>query len=384
MIGVAAYGDADCHADARLRGYSSPMLLLLLACQRPTEEIGTATPPSEPSTLVWQGFTQSWTYNHRLNSLGDYVVSSCDDAGCEVELVHSAASGSGADTASYTSRATALFADGVDFRNGAVLCSLDRDDAEGRLLTCDQQVVLDVEADGALTTLMQGFEVRATDDADKLQRLSLRVGEPEASAGTVSFGVHAELKLDCDSLECDGVADKLDRSVHYEVRVSWALLAGDFASTEGTAGVAYTWDNASPADELDVADFVRAGTFSRDPAYEIATVGLRGLEVALDDDHHMVEWATVVEPGEDEGEALPFETTTLFKQWNAYSWDHLLAYTEPGSGRVTLDTVLVEARGGCAVPVEHEDAVAWAADGGPAEDGGRVYTGLDLARPEGC
>jgi hypothetical protein len=357
---------------------------LLLACQDPVEEFSTATPPPEPAAPVWQGFAQAWTYNHRLNSLGDYLVPRCDDDGCEVELVHAAASGSGADTATYTSRATVLFAEGVDFRHGAVLCAFDRDDAEGQALTCDEQVVLDVDADGALTTLLDGFEVRATDDADKLQRLSVRVGEPEAGDGTVTFGVRVELLLDCDSLECDGVADKLDRSVHYEVRVRWALLTGDLAATEATAAVEYAWGDASREDELDVDDFVRSGELPRDPAYAVATMGLRGVEVALDDDHHMVEWATLLEPGADAGGTLPFRTTTLFKQWNAYTWDHLLAYTEPGSGRVALDTVLVEVGEGCAVPVEHRDEIVWAADGGPAEDGGRAYTSFQWARPDGC
>ena len=96
---------------------------------------------------------------------------------------------------------------------------------------------------GALTgedqlhVLLNGFDLLATDDADKLAHFTLGVGAPETAGHIVSFPVDVALLLDCDSVECDGTFQD-DTSVHYELLVSWLLVGapdGVMAVSHGAA-----------------------------------------------------------------------------------------------------------------------------------------------------
>ena len=64
--------------------------------------------------VIWMGFEHEWTYNHRLNRLGDYV-SQPEFDGFEhpVKHYHTGATGLGWDEALFTSYYTVVKANGI-------------------------------------------------------------------------------------------------------------------------------------------------------------------------------------------------------------------------------------------------------------------------------
>lgn len=364
-----------------MRATALSLALLPLAACDPEEDAARALPdfPDEPTsaTLIWNGFTHSWGYNHRLNSLGDYVGPvTCGGSGCAGEVVHTAASGSGSDEAAWESRHTAVTAPDVAFRQGAALLSFDIEDGEG--LRHERTAEARVPATGRLAdperlaAVLNGFDVYATRDADKLRALEIAVGDPRIEGDEVVFDVTVAVELDCDSLECDGTS-KLDTDVHYRVMVAWLVAGGEgLAVTPVAEGNAYAWEGAGDAEEIALADMVQAsgaggvGGF----AYGSAAVAFRRLAVTLDRDHHMAEWASTVEPGAYDPTTgwLDYDVALLFKQWNAGTVEAPLSYTAPGEATFEADLALLQFSRGCATPGTADGVIAWDADGGPATD----------------
>jgi hypothetical protein len=335
--------------------------LLLLACEEePVTEhpVPAYADVAQDSAVVWNGFRQTWGYNHRMNSFGDYVGPvACGDDGCEAELVHTAASGSGADTASWRTSHTLVHAPGVRFVQGMTRFVVDAPDAEGETHVMSAREVF--PEDGAVqTVVLAGWDLWATQDADRLSALEVEVGEVEGGA----FEVSLALGTDCDSVECDD--DKLDRDVAYEVVVSWLAVASDHAHHAESASVSntYAWEADGLADEIRLSDEWTEGNVAVPRTSAATALAFRRVSVVLDDDHHMAEWASELE----EGHGGDFSVTLAFKQWNAGTYWHPLSYVEPGGADVAADVVRLSFADGCAAYATAEGELAWQANGGPA------------------
>ncbi len=351
------------------------LLLLLVACGDPnapprtlTESVGTVS----DNAVVWGGFSQVWGYNHRVNSLGDHVGPLvCDDGGCAAVVTHAAASGAGSDTASWASRYTSVVAPGVSFLGGSTLLAIDAEEAEGELIAFSTEVILPEAPVGEeLHALLNGFDLQATGDADKLEHFALAIGEPEVEADHVRVPIDVAIELDCDSVECD-LPFQADTSVHYELLVSWLLVAGDTATlavTPVTERADYAWRNTWIDDEIQLRDMTRSTSVQGREGLGSGILGVRGFAVDLDDEHHMAEWATIVEPGRYEPSTgtLAFDATIAFKQWNAGTWWNPVSYTSPGAGAIDLDLALVQLRDACTRSGEVGGTITWVADNGPA------------------
>ena len=73
------------------------------------------------ATVFWQGFYHDWTYNHRINRIGDWIQSVTEnDNGIRAVFSHSGATGSGADVLSYLSYFTYLKTDKAKFFSSSV------------------------------------------------------------------------------------------------------------------------------------------------------------------------------------------------------------------------------------------------------------------------
>src|SRR3712207_798464 len=72
--------------------------------------------PHDAPAVLWQGFHHGWTYNHRLNRIGDWIVQTpSTDGELDARVKHSAASGSGEDEAAWKSFYTVLQSGTVRF-----------------------------------------------------------------------------------------------------------------------------------------------------------------------------------------------------------------------------------------------------------------------------
>ena len=355
----------------------------LSACGPEHEERVAPSWTGEPQdrAVLWQGFEQRWGYNHRLNSLGDYVGPlQCDGVDCGGTLVHTAASGSGADTAVYASRATVLQGPGVQFLQGSFRFAIDEEVGEGEPLT--RTLAMEVPLDGALLDrdqyhlLLNGFDLYATDDADKLVFLDLALGAPEVSEGVVVITAHLDLALDCDSLECDGFGDKLDTSVRYIVEVPWLLVAADADAlrvTELDVATRYAWGDER-SEELERDDIARTIQVQGEPGWTEGVFAFTSLSIDLDDEHHMAEWATQIRnPRHDPATGMAEATVDLmFKQWNEGSLDFVFSYTDAGDASNTAGLALLQLGNPCQAGLDARGSITWQADGSPATSAAAV------------
>jgi hypothetical protein len=336
------------------------LVSLLLACKEPPEgahPVPVYEPIEQDSAVVWNGFTQVWGYNHRVNSFGDYVGPvECDAEGCHAELVHSAASGSGSDTASWRTSHTLVRAPGVRFVQGFTRFTVDLDDAEGETHTFVEAEDFPVEA-GVQAVVLGGWDLWADADADRLADLDVAVGEVVDGR----FDVTVSLGADCDSIECE----KGDRGVAYEIVVSWLAVASDDALALSSASFAdtYAWEAGGLDDELRLADLAMEGELPvAAPVAGASALAFRRVSVKLDDDHHMAEWATEIEAGRDDR----FWVTLGFKQWNAGTYWNPVSYIERGDAEVAAEVVRLSFAEGCAQATSAEGEARWVADGRPS------------------
>ena len=78
--------------------------------------IGWVSLPAQNTAVFWQGFSQDWTYNHRLNRMADYVTEK-DNA---FLLCHAGASGTGADSGRFVQHYTMVETPEAQFYTGSV------------------------------------------------------------------------------------------------------------------------------------------------------------------------------------------------------------------------------------------------------------------------
>jgi hypothetical protein len=163
---------------------------------------------SSSAAVIWQGFRHTWRYNHRLARVGSHVHHKALSGNTyEAEVVHTAATGTGPDTAACTDYFSQVWADGVCFQTGCVEIKIRTEEEKQALFTESVKVNLDPgpAAKKNHTVLLNGFDLIADEDADKLNSFALSV----ASLGfnedhtVLGFLVTGFLIVDCDTPECD-------------------------------------------------------------------------------------------------------------------------------------------------------------------------------------
>jgi len=325
---------------------------------------------SVDSAIIWRGFDQKWTQaNHRLNRLGDYVGGiDCSGSTCSANLVHGAASGLAGDVARYTTYYTTLSARGVGFQPGHrtfVLSGKEgqaiertfsvREPAEANLRNRDQVVVL-----------LNGFDLCAEDAADKPQHIRLALTNPtfDPNDASFSFTVIVEITADCDSAEC-----KPPETVNYNLRVHFLIVGsnGDAMHTVSREfAQSYTWDTD---DEIHLQDLDRDRLLYGAPGYPVGVFALRSLELTLDRDHWMFEWASFVRPKSYSGQTGEGECSLalMFKQWTPGMM--VGAIKKPGSATMTARVMLLQFKEAVRGNESYTGSIEWPGTLGGAPSG---------------
>jgi hypothetical protein len=159
---------------------------------------------NEHTATIWQGFHHAWGYNHRLKRLGSYVRA---EKGQPAVVGHTAASGTGGDTAHFSEYVTRVRAANVGFQTGwgetRVECP--RAVTAAFRIKIDE-LPLDPELVGRerYAVVLNGFDLTAERHADKLVSFDLEVTDPVVTAeGTkVRFDILGSLRFDCRTAEC--------------------------------------------------------------------------------------------------------------------------------------------------------------------------------------
>ena len=175
------------------------------------------------AAVIWQGFQHRWGYNHRINRLGSYVEhTALSGSSCQADVVHTAASGTGPDSAACTEFFTTVQADDVWFQTGSVQIKIKTQ--EEALGLIEELVPVDLAPELAgkenYEVFLNGFDLIADGDADKLNSFALSVGKIalDEERTALSVLIAGFLIVDCDTIECDwgviaGSADDLDKAV---------------------------------------------------------------------------------------------------------------------------------------------------------------------------
>jgi hypothetical protein len=270
------------------------------------------------TTVIWRGFDQKWTSaNHRLNRLGDYIGGiNCGSSPCSANLVHSAASGLAGDIARYTTYYTTISARGVGFQSGHRTFVLSG--KEGHAIVRDFPVTATADANmknrGQYVVILNGFDLCAEDAADKPEHFRLALTNPtyDPAQDKLSFKVIAELTADCTSAECVP-----PDTVNYNLRVHYVIIAAEsesFNKVSRNFSSHYTWDKE---DEIHLRDLDEDHVLYGAAGFPVGVFAFRSLEVNLDRDHWMFEWASFVRPlsyNQQSGEGK-LNLALMFKQW---------------------------------------------------------------------
>lgn len=202
--------------------------------------------------VIWRGFDHEWEYNHRVNRLGSYVRPAGESEGDGGGWIvgHSAASGSGPDTAAVADYYTEITASGVHATTGTATISLSTPDTEA---TTHMETVVVALPESMrnldnYAVVLNGFDLVSTGDADKLMAFQITTGRPEGRGGLPStveeshleFPLDVVLQGDCSTPECT------DDQVTYSLEVHYLVLGGNSSDFRTEVGAAvyneYTWD----------------------------------------------------------------------------------------------------------------------------------------------
>jgi len=169
--------------------------------------------------IVWQGFEHSWTYNHRLNRLGDWVYQDTQNA--TYISGHSGATGLGPDSAYYKSH-IAWLADPM-ISGGYLTGSLSLKGKEKKMINTFGWLPLpkgaQIEADNQYQAVLNGFDLVCLGKADKPQHLALQLGPPQwvDSLQAWAVPVEASAVFNCQSLECEVFVNQVDYKLNVYV-----------------------------------------------------------------------------------------------------------------------------------------------------------------------
>ena len=161
---------------------------------------------STPVCAIWQGFNHAWEYNHRLNRLGSYVRSPTPRDN-EAVVGHTAASGTGGDTAHFSEYVTPVEAPDVSFQTGWAETTVECP----RAVTTHFRIKVDwldpapeMVGRQTYTVLINGFDLVALRHADKLIAFEVEISEPiiNRDGGSLRFSITGELCFDCRTAEC--------------------------------------------------------------------------------------------------------------------------------------------------------------------------------------
>ena len=320
---------------------------------------------------VWQGFHHSWTYNHRLNRIGDWTRSlERADNRVEVETGHSAASGSGPDEARFTTHTAVIRAGGVhsvEFRQKITISGTEQAeqifDREFRAGPADG---IPAECE-IFAALLSGFDLVAEDDADKLSSFHVATTTParDPATGDVVFNVVGALNVDCDSPECDNVSTmgalvsaiasgvysgaqlgaagalggalfgvlmaeffaKLQVSSVYTLTLRLTLICGTretLAISRSTHTNALAWDTET-AIRRSTDGIVRVTlTGNADPVWRVAVPAINQISLEItrergvfrpDTAMHLLEWDMAIRPDRTTGTTCEAELDLFFRNW---------------------------------------------------------------------
>ena len=169
------------------------------------------------SAVIWQGYQHQWEYNHRINRFGSYVAQrECEGGEIATVVGHTAASGTGGDTAHFKEFVTEVHsAEGVAFQPGCVesVIECQRGDLTPFVIKVeDLELAPELQGCDTITVVLNGFDIYALEHSEKIVTFDIDVTKPVIYAeGTQArFYIIGHLRFDCRSPECQLLPIRLE------------------------------------------------------------------------------------------------------------------------------------------------------------------------------
>ncbi|MGB1018048.1 MAG: hypothetical protein ACPGVH_03175 [Chitinophagales bacterium] len=234
--------------------------------------------------LIWRGFEHQWTYNHRINRLGDFVSMSNGKG----YTTHSSASGVGSDSTLATTHYTYLETPDVAFKETELKIFITGN--EGELLTQNASEYLDLEhymlEKENYYVILNGFEIKSVSKADQLHLFRFYIEDPVFNEQTNQLLVKGSFNLvtNCRTLECA----IFNNTTAYELTLKLLVFAYDNKKVNFNNNIAsrnYVWDT-----EIEVKDDTKnVNIYGIQNSFSAACVGIKGMSYVLDEEHWVVE-----------------------------------------------------------------------------------------------
>jgi len=315
--------------------------------------------------VIWMGFEHQWSYNHRLNRLGDYIAQpEFEGYDFPVKHYHTGATGIGKDEAYFTSYHTVLKTEHAGIQSGNVKMNLSN--KEGKRSSVRTTLTIPLQGNlqdrDQIIGLLNGFDLVATEGADKLKMLHIDLSDPVYNYDHTAVDMTVEVGFiaDCGSFECH----RFSQQYNYSITVEYLLVAGDrdgFFGTEKSFIKSYEWDKRD-----DFEDGMIDETVIGYQGFPYATIGFKSLMINMDQDHWLVDWHTAIHPqfyDETTGN-FEFSLDLFLKQWKArrespFRWQSRFSKRKDGWAYLSGAVVLLQFKDACLESKSHIGSVNW-------------------------
>ena len=315
--------------------------------------------------IVWMGFEHAWTYNHRLNRLGDYIEQpKFEGYDHPVKHIHTGATGVGWDDALFTSYYTSIESKDIGFQSGNV--KLDLVNKEGEKAAVKSKIVIPLQGNlqnkDKIVALLNGFDLVANTRADKLKMMSVELSDPIYNEEKTSVELEVEIGFiaNCGSLECN----RFIQRYNYTLTIQYLLVAGnksDFNSKEKSFLKPYEWDKKDSFEDGIINESVQGK-----PNFEQASIGFKSIIINMDRDHWLVDWNTAIHPqfyNATTGK-MDFAMDLLLKQWkkkidSPFKFQSKFSKRKDGWAYVSGSVVLLQFKDACIQPLTRFGSLSW-------------------------
>lgn len=325
----------------------------------------TSANAQQDAGVIWMGFEHEWSYNHRLNRLGDYISQpEFDGYDYPVKHVHTGATGLGWDEAYFTSYYTVLKTSDAGIQAGKTKFDLANKEGDRSSVRTTIELELEptlIKKDRAVV-LLNGFDLVAREGADKLKMLRIDISDPYyvRDGRSIRFEIEVGFIADCGSFECH----RFRQQYNYDLEVHYLVLAGDherFNTAEKSVIKSYEWDKHTVMDENMTNETVIGAA-----DFPYAALGFKSLMINMDRDHWVVDWNTAIHPQyyDPQTGKNTFSVDMFLKQWkkrkeSPFAIASRFSKRKDGWAYLGGTVVLLQFKEACLENKSHIGAVRW-------------------------
>lgn len=241
---------------------------------------------------VWQGFSNYWTYNHRVNRLGDYIGQVSYPANEQATLVHTAATGLGKDSVYFSSYYASIQSDKIVHFSGKSVFTLKGDEGAVKII----RKKINLHPDSCLqqkevyAVLLNGFDLISDSDADKLETFAVSLEDPvyDKTRNELSFMLQVTFQADCSTPECS----LLNQEVDYRLSIYYLIIGGmqkDVSCTEMGYERKIKWDTKTEAPKIPLEKSV-----SISPGFENGFFAYKSFVLQVNKERHYLGYENAI------------------------------------------------------------------------------------------